>query len=74
MSSWFNSNSKPFWKSKTIWFNVAVFFLTWLTAHSAILPALGANTQLQVSIISVANLILRYLTTKPITVIPETVK
>lgn len=55
--------SKPFWQSKTFWFNAAVLGATTLLNHRGIMAQLGLDADLQAMIIAGANLLLRLLTT-----------
>ena len=52
-------NSKPWWKSKTIWFNVLSIGLLF-TPFAPLSPALSG------AIIASGNLVLRTITTQPI--------
>jgi len=59
--------AKPWWKSKTIWFNV-------LSLALAAVPGLGLNPLTITAIMGVGNLALRYLTTQPISILPTAAK
>lgn len=60
--------SKAWWKSKTLWFNVAIGVGTVLEAHIGLLSEqLGPNRYLGVMcLIAAANIVLRYVTTQPV--------
>src|SRR5579872_5781956 len=55
--------SKPFWKSRTFWFNAAVLSATWLLNHKGVMAQLGLDADAQAMLIAGANLVLRFLTT-----------
>ena len=52
---------KPFWKSKTLWFNVIAALLLGLVGISG-----GVEPELEVGIISTANILLRIITKEPL--------
>ncbi len=58
---------KPFYRSKTLWINLLVIPLTWLLAHQGVLPAAGLSTPVCITILGFANMVLRWVTTKPLT-------
>lgn len=54
--------AKPFWKSKTIWINIIVIVLTLLLSK-----LLGLDPVLEVSILGVVNIGLRFATKEGVT-------
>jgi hypothetical protein len=60
-------SSKPFWQSKTLWWNALAIVVTVAgsTAFQALLPANWMAYD--AAIVSVGNIVLRFVTTQPIT-------
>lgn len=59
-------SAKPFWYSKIFWVNV-VFILYSIVDLASQSPLLGVPAEVRVLIVGVLNIILRALTTNPIT-------
>ncbi len=57
---------KPWWKSWTVWCNVAIVASTWLLNHQGVMKAAGLDADMQGVVIAVANLILRFRTMQAI--------
>jgi uncharacterized membrane protein len=60
---------KSIFKSKTVWVNV-IGLVIMLTSQG-VLTKLGISVQLQATVLSVANVILRYITTEPVYVLED---
>ena len=58
---------KPFWKSKTVLFNVIVGVIM----AAAGMPQVGASPELIAAIMGIGNLILRAVTKEPIGIKPQ---
>jgi hypothetical protein len=58
---------KPFWMSKTLWFNFLAGAATYLLNHSGAFSALGLTPEWQTTIILAVNVILRCVTNAPLT-------
>ena len=52
-------NSKPWWQSRTLWFNALVVLATFLVDPSAQLETMGLPPETVVRIVAAANGILR---------------
>lgn len=65
---------KPWWKSKTLWFNALLSLLTVVEQYAAILkPALGeSSTAILLFAATAGNAYLRAITTQAISVKPPT--
>ena len=50
---------KSIWASKTIWLNALALGLGWFLNHQGILEAAGVSADLQVTILTLANMALR---------------
>ena len=62
--------SKPFWRSTTFLLNAAFLVgavAAWLVGHPGVLAALGVSPTMQAAILAIANVLLRFKTTRPIT-------
>lgn len=57
---------KPWWQSKTIWFNLAVLAATFLTDPSNELTTLGIDPRYAERGVAIGNLILRLVSTAQI--------
>lgn len=57
---------KPWWQSKTIWFNGAAIGATWLVNHLGVLQAAGISPEVQTLLIAGINLVLRFQTTQAV--------
>lgn len=69
MPSIFPTDSKPIWQSKTFWVNSLTLAVTVLTYLSGVLPADAAPWI--AGGLSIANVVLRFLTEKPVTLIGD---
>jgi len=60
--------SKPFWKSKTLWVNVVTLLTALLPPVRDFAAQMGWSTEAVVSLIAAANVVLRVLTGQPVKV------
>jgi len=58
---------KSVFASKTLWINAIVIATTWLLNHKGIMADAGLDADTQVTILGIANFILRFVTTKGVT-------
>ncbi len=59
--------SKPFWQSKTFWFNFALLMFTFLVDVPKELRALGVREDLALRVATIGNMGLRFISVAQIT-------
>lgn len=63
--------SKPFYESTTFWVNAGsalVLGATWLVQHQGLLEAIGVSPDLVTVLMAVANIMLRFRTSQPMSI------